>query len=88
MLKNSVLNHMTPERLGKFLWDMDGYIREHVNDEDLIIGSWFSIGIPDGADLEECIEIARDLNPEIIVDIFYSFAKCVMRDSEYRRAEE
>ena len=88
MLKNSVLNHMTPEQLGKFLWEMDSYIREHINDEELIIDSWFSIGIPDGADLEECIEIARDLNPGIIVDIFYSFAKCVMRDSDEEEEDE
>lgn len=82
MFENSVLNHMTPEKLGKFLFRMHNYILENINDEDLIIDGWFAIGIPDGADLEECIEIARDLNPDIIVDIFYSFAKCVILDLE------
>lgn len=41
------------------LGGMDAYVREHLDDEDYLM-EWLEMGVPDGADEEELMEIAGD----------------------------
>jgi hypothetical protein len=41
------------------LGGMDAYVREVIDDEDYFMG-WLELGVPDGADEEELMEIAGD----------------------------
>jgi len=41
------------------LGGMDAYVREHLDDENYLM-AWLELGIPDGADEEELMEIAED----------------------------
>lgn len=41
------------------LGGMDAYVREHLDDEDYLM-EWLEMGVPDGADEEELMEIAED----------------------------
>ena len=41
------------------LGGMDAYVREHLDDENYLMG-WLELGVPDGADEEELMEIAGD----------------------------
>ena len=41
------------------LGGMDAYAREHIEDEDYFM-DWLALGVPDGADEDELMEIAGD----------------------------
>jgi hypothetical protein len=41
------------------LGGMDAYVREHLDDENYFM-AWLELGVPDGADEEELMEIAGD----------------------------
>lgn len=41
------------------LGGMDAYMREHLDDENYLM-EWLELGVPDGADEEELMEIAED----------------------------
>ena len=41
------------------LGGMDAYVREHLDDENYLT-AWLELGVPDGADEEELMEIAGD----------------------------
>ena len=41
------------------LGGMDAYVREVIDDEDWFMG-WLELGVPDGADEAELMEIAED----------------------------
>lgn len=41
------------------LGGMDAYAREHLDDENYLM-EWLELGVPDGADEEELMEIAED----------------------------
>jgi hypothetical protein len=52
------------------LGGMDAYVREHLDDENYLMG-WLELGVPDGADEEELMEIAGDEEEfNRITDIF------------------
>ncbi len=52
------------------LGGMDAYVREHLDDENYLM-EWLELGVPDGADEEELMEIAGDEEEfNRITDIF------------------
>jgi hypothetical protein len=52
------------------LGGMDAYVREHLDDENYLM-AWLELGVPDGADEEELMEIAGDEKEfNRITDIF------------------
>lgn len=52
------------------LGGMDAYVRERLDDEDYLT-AWLELGVPDGADEEELMEIAGDEKEfNRITDIF------------------
>ena len=52
------------------LGGMDAYVREHLDDENYLM-AWLELGVPDGADEEELMEIAEDEKEfNRITDIF------------------
>ena len=53
----------------RLMW-MDKYIKEHVADEDLI-DYWLAAAVPDGCDLESCIEL---VDAEFYIDCCKLFA--------------
>lgn len=54
----------------RLMW-MDKYIKEYVADEDLI-DCWLENGVPDGCDLESCIEL---VDTEFYIDCCKLFAR-------------
>lgn len=56
-----------------FLEQFDEYIRENIDDEE-IFDYWLEQGVPDGADIDELVEIAKD--EELWFDCVIAFAKC------------
>lgn len=59
----------------RLMW-MDKYIKEHVADEDLI-DCWLEEGVPDGCDLEGCIEL---VDTEFYSDCCKLFASILYED--------
>ena len=53
----------------RLMW-MNKYIKEHVADEDLI-DYWLATAVPDGCDLESCIEF---VDTEFYIDCCKLFA--------------
>lgn len=67
------------------LGGMDAYVREHLDDEDYLM-EWLEMGVPDGADEEELMEIAEDEKEfnritRVFSDLIINFA------NEYRTGD-
>lgn len=61
------------------LGGMDAYVRERLDDEDYLM-MWLELGVPDGADEEELMEIAGDEEDfnritRIFSDLIINFAE-------------
>lgn len=63
--------------LGK---QMDDYLRDNINNEEIFWGVWASMGIPDGA-TEDDYEDLED-NDEFWTDCLEAFMRCVLLDKE------
>lgn len=71
---DKILKELYARRL---MW-MDKYIKEHVANEDLI-DCWLENGVPDGCDLEGCIELV-DVDVEFYIDCCKLFASILYED--------
>lgn len=60
----------------RLMW-MDKYVKEHVADEDLI-DYWLATAVPDGCDLESCIEF---VDAEFYIDCCKLFA-CILYEND------
>ena len=57
-----------------FLRQFDKYVRDNIGDDEITIGIWLALGVPDEATEIDLIEIAKD--DEAWVDCVKCFAKC------------
>lgn len=67
-----MMNTMVEMRMD-FINQFDHYIRNEIEDED-IIDMWLMGGLPDGADTAEIREIAED--EELWLDMVQCFSRC------------
>lgn len=55
---------------------MDNYVKNHIDDEEIIYDVWFATGIPDEATKSDIMDIAKDC----FYDTVYTFFKCCKLD--------
>lgn len=68
-------------KLGK---EMDNYLRENIQDEEIFWYVWGSLGIPDGATEEDYEDLEDD---EFWTDVCESFMRCVLLDAENHKGD-
>ena len=64
----------------KFLREMDNYIRNNIQDEEILVEEWLAYGVPDGSNMLELCHLANE--PEAVADILESFARTILLDSK------
>ena len=65
-------------KLGK---QMDDYLRENINDEEIFWNVWASIGVSDGATEDDYEDLEDD--DEFWTDCLEAFMRCVLLDNDY-----
>lgn len=68
-------NEMITLRMN-ILGGMNAYILDNVDNEEVIYGDWFSLGVPDEATEEDLRTIAED--NQLWLDAVQSFARCLL----------
>ena len=68
-------------KLGK---EMDNYLRENIQDEEIFWYVWGSFGIPDGATEEDYEDLEDD---EFWTDCLEAFMRCVLFDAENHKGD-
>jgi len=74
------------EKRPEMLKEMDNHIRKNVNNENLIVDLWLSLGVPDGATEQDYQDAVED--EEYWTDCLEIFARVIMRDNELERIGE
>ena len=69
----------------ELLCGMNNYVLERIGDEE-IFEIWFMGGLPDGATMDDIIEIAKD--DELWVSVVECFAECCRIDENNREIEK
>lgn len=68
-------------KLGK---EMDNYLRENIQDEEIFWSVWATMGMPDGATKEDYEDLEDD---EFWTDVCESFMRCVLFDAENHKGD-
>ena len=68
-------------KLGK---EMDNYLRENIQDEEIFWSVWATMGMPDGATKEDYEDLEDD---EFWTDCLEAFMRCVLLDAENHKGD-
>ena len=68
-------------KLGK---EMDNYLREDIQDEEIFWSVWATMGMPDGATEEDYEDFEDD---EFWTDCLEAFMRCVLLDAENHKGD-
>ena len=68
-------NEMITLRMN-ILGGMNAYILDNIDDEEIVINDWFSLGVPDEATEDDLRTIAED--NQLWFDAVQCFARCLL----------
>lgn len=75
------INKEFRSKLGK---EMDNYLRENIQDEEIFWSVWAAMGMPDGATEEDYEDLEDD---EFWTDVCEAFMRCVLLDAENHKGD-
>lgn len=67
------------ESRSKFGKEMDNYLRENIQDKEILWSLWETLGIPDGATEKDYDDLEND---EFWTDVCESFMRCILLDAK------